>query len=84
VYPGWRVEIDGRTAPALAAGDLRAVDVPPGARRVVWTFTPPGARAGLAISFLSLSLLLGLALSPWLERYTPRGRARRSGAHPTG
>ncbi|MDX6599980.1 MAG: hypothetical protein QOE87_3867 [Gaiellales bacterium] len=84
VYPGWRVKIDGRTVPALAAGDLRAVDVPPGARRVVWTFTPPGARAGLAISFLSLSLLLGLALSPWLERYTPRGRARRSGAHPTG
>ena len=23
-------------------GDLRAVDVPPGARRVTWTFTPPG------------------------------------------
>jgi hypothetical protein len=86
VYPGWRVEIDGRPVPALEAGDLRAVEVPPGARRVVWTFTPPGARAGIVISLFSLSLLISLALAPWLNRFTPRGRAERAAgaAHLSG
>ena len=46
VYPGWKVRIDGKPARALAAGDLRAVEVPAGARRVTWVFTPPGVRAG--------------------------------------
>src|SRR4051794_2416898 len=74
VYPGWRVAIDGRSVPALASGDLRAVEVPPGAKRVVWTFTPPGSRVGLAISLVSLAVLLCLALRPRLFRRAARGR----------
>ena len=82
VYPGWRAEIDGRSVPALEDGDLRAVEVPPGARQVVWTFTPPGARVGLGISLVSLAVLLGLALRPRLLRQWPR---RRGGdAYPSG
>ena len=82
VYPGWRAEIDGRSVPALEDGDLRAVEVPPGARKVVWTFTPPGARVGLGISLVSLAVLLGLALRPRLLRKWPR--RRRGDAYPSG
>jgi hypothetical protein len=71
VYPGWKVSIDGRAAKALAAGDLRAVEVPAGARRVTWTFTPPGVKLGAAVSLLALLALAGVALVPWR-------RARRS------
>jgi hypothetical protein len=83
-YPGWRVSVDGRPARALKAGDLRAVEVPAGARRVTWTYTPPGARAGWIISLLALASILGLALSPWLKRYTPRGRKLRARPYPHG
>ena len=71
VYPGWKVRIDGKPAPALAAGDLRAVEVPAGARRVTWVFTPPGVRAGAFISLAALFALIAVALVPWW-------RARRS------
>ena len=71
VYPGWKVSIDGRSARALADGDLRAVEVPAGARRVTWVFTPPGVRAGASISLAALLALIGVALVPWW-------RARRS------
>ncbi|MDX6627755.1 MAG: hypothetical protein QOH00_1, partial [Gaiellales bacterium] len=81
-YPGWRVSIDGRRAPVLEAGDLRAVEVPAGARRVTWTFTPPGARAGWIISLLSLAVAIGLALAPWLSRHALRVRARPARTSP--
>ena len=74
-YPGWQVSIDGRSARALEAGDLRAVDVPAGAERVVWTFTPPGVKLGVLISVLAALALTGLALIPWW-------RSRRT--YPTG
>ena len=32
VYPGWKVTVDGKAARSLADGDLRAVEVPAGAR----------------------------------------------------
>jgi hypothetical protein len=74
VYPGWKVSIDGHAARALRSGDLRAVDVPPGARRVTWTFTPPGVRLGAAISLVALLALIGTALLPPLRarRRPPR------------
>jgi hypothetical protein len=67
VYPGWTVSIDGHGAPALADGDLRAVEVPAGARIVTWTFTPPGVRLGAGISLVALLALAGVALVPWLR-----------------
>jgi hypothetical protein len=83
-YPGWKVSIDGRAVKALAAGDLRAVEVPAGARRVTWTFTPPGVRAGWIISLLALALAIGLALAPWLSRHIRRNHALRAGTYPDG
>ena len=71
VYPGWKVRIDGKPAPALATGDLRAVEVPAGARRVTWVFTPPGVRAGALISLLGLLALLAVALVPWWRARRP-------------
>ena len=80
VYPGWKVSIDGKPARALAAGDLRAVEVPPGARRVTWTSRRPGVRAGAAISLSALLALLAVALVPWW-----RARRRRpDGYSPSG
>jgi hypothetical protein len=76
VYPGWKVSIDGRSARALADGDLRAVDVPAGAREVTWTFTPQGVRLGAVISVVTAVALLGVALVPW-------SRARRR-TYPSG
>jgi hypothetical protein len=67
VYPGWKVSIDGHGAPALADGDLRAVEVPAGAKLVTWTFTPPGVRLGAGISLVALLALLGVAFAPWLR-----------------
>jgi hypothetical protein len=65
VYPGWKVTIDGHGAKALADGDLRAVEVPAGARRVTWTFTPPGVKLGAVISLVALLALVGVAVVPW-------------------
>jgi hypothetical protein len=74
VYPGWKVSIDGHSAKALAEGDLRAVDVPAGARRVTWTFTPPGVKLGAAVSLVAALALLGVAVVPLRrERRTRRG-----------
>jgi hypothetical protein len=67
VYPGWKVSIDGHRARALEDGDLRAVEVPAGARRVTWTFTPPGVRLGAMTSLVALLALAGVALVPWLR-----------------
>jgi hypothetical protein len=71
VYPGWKVSIDGHGAPALSDGDLRAVDVPAGAKLVTWTFTPPGVRLGAGISLVALLALLGVAFAPWLRSRRP-------------
>ena len=75
-YPGWKAEIDGKAADSLRDGALRAVQVPAGAKRVTWTFTPPGVRLGALISLVSLLALAGVALTPWL-------RARRD-TYPKG
>ena len=64
VYPGWKVSIDGHGARALQAGDLRAVDVPAGAKRVTWTFTPPGVELGAAVSVVALLALCAVAVLP--------------------
>ena len=72
-YPGWKVEIDGARAQASERGDLRAVEVPTGARRVTWQFTPPGVRLGWLISLAAGVALAGVALVPWFRaRQTSR------------
>jgi Bacterial membrane protein YfhO len=68
--PGWRAALDGASIPLIPAYDVfMAVPVPAGAHQVVVTFSTPGARAGLAVSGLSLALLLVLCW--WQRRAAP-------------
>ena len=54
--PGWRAAVDGNPAPMLRAGHHRAVRVPAGTSRVEMDYRPPGLRAGVALSALSLAV----------------------------
>jgi hypothetical protein len=63
-YPGWTCMVDGRPAPLYRADYLfRAVELPEGAREVVFTFAPQSYRRGRAVSFaaLGIALLIGVA-----------------------
>jgi hypothetical protein len=75
IYPGWRASVDGVEAPLLVAnGAATAIPLPAGAREVVLRFTPPGLRAGMAISAAGLALSL-LALWRLRARATRATRA---------
>jgi hypothetical protein len=64
-YPGWSATVDGHpTRITPTGGMLRAVDVPAGAHRVVFTYQPLSFQVGLALSLLSLVLMLLLWLWP--------------------
>ncbi len=57
-FPGWAAQIDSRPAPVLRAnGVFRAVVVPAGARRVVFSYQPVSVRLGLYVSLLTTALL---------------------------
>jgi hypothetical protein len=65
-YPGWQVRVDGQAAAlAEAEGLLRAVDLPAGAHRVVFSFVPLSGYAGVALTALGLAGLVALG---WRER----------------
>jgi hypothetical protein len=68
-YPGWTVTVDGHAATSLTTrGIFRAVDLPAGAHRVVWTFDPPRLRIGALVSAAALLSLLVVAVVPWALR----------------
>jgi hypothetical protein len=68
--PGWKAEIDGELRQILPAnGYQRAVKVDPGSRKIVFSYRPPGFRAGTAISLVSLLALSAcLAVPPLISR----------------
>jgi hypothetical protein len=69
---GWRAWVDGVETPVRRAnGKHRAVSVPAGAHEVVLRYEPPGWKAGLLLT--GLSVVAGLAL--WMAPV--RGRRRR-------
>jgi hypothetical protein len=74
-FPGWRATIDGRPADVLIANHvLRAVPVPAGRSRVVFTYEPASYRVGLYLTALASAVaafLLASALA-W-------SRTRRAG-----
>ena len=54
-FPGWRVSVDGRPAPALRAdGALLAAAVPAGTHQVEFNYSPPLLLWGAVISLLAL------------------------------
>jgi hypothetical protein len=68
-YPGWKVTVDGQSATSLTTrGIFRAVDVPAGTHRVVWTFDPPRLRVGAIVSAIAVFALLVVALVPFIRR----------------
>jgi hypothetical protein len=75
---GWSVRVDGHAArPVRVDTLLRGVVVDPGSHEIVWSYTVPGLRAGVAVSALSLALLLGAAVLPRARRARVAARTRR-------
>jgi hypothetical protein len=64
--PGWRVSVDGREAPLLAANVLfRGVRVPAGRHRVVFAYRPWTAAAGVLLTGLGAVATIALCLVGW-------------------
>jgi hypothetical protein len=58
-YPGWRAFVDGREARIHRANfAFRAVAVPAGAHRVVFSYEPASVRRGAWLSGLALAVVL--------------------------
>ena len=68
-YPGWEATVDGRAERILPTDYLlRGVFVPAGHHRVEMRYRAAAARAGAAVSALTLALLAGLAVWSWRRR----------------
>jgi hypothetical protein len=71
-HPGWQATVDGRPTAILRANVAhRAVALPPGTHRVVFTFRPWSAMAGLTLTSLGILSLLVAARTA----ATPRSRS---------
>jgi hypothetical protein len=65
-YPGWRLTIDGKTAPIFRANRvMRGAALQAGEHRLVYTYEPESFRVGVIISAGALIVLLALAGSSW-------------------
>ena len=72
--PGWTARVNGRPEPVWRTdGRHRAVALPAGRSDVVLSYRPPGLTAGVALSGVGLTLVVGLG---WRRRPAgPRGRS---------
>jgi hypothetical protein len=73
-FPGWTCLVDGKSAAVLRADFLfRAVALPAGTHRVVFSFEPKSYRWGKRISLCGLGLVAAFSLwaipCPWRRRY---------------
>ncbi|MFV1995666.1 MAG: YfhO family protein, partial [Verrucomicrobiales bacterium] len=56
-YPGWEATVDGHESPIYRANLLfRAIEVPAGRSRVLFTYRPRPWRLGLGLALLGLGL----------------------------
>jgi uncharacterized membrane protein YfhO len=59
-YPGWEATVAGSPAPIYRANYLfRGVPVPAGTSEVVFEYRPRSVRYGIALSLVTLTLLVG-------------------------
>ena len=82
-YPGWRVQLDGKTVePLSSSGDpFRHVAVPPGVHQVTWRFRPKSVTVGALLSLITVILLATLGhLRFWHLDLLNRLLAKRSAA----
>jgi hypothetical protein len=64
-FPGWSVEVDGRTATPIRANyAMRAVYVGAGRHAIRWRFAPPRFHALIAGYLLALAVMLAAAVVP--------------------
>ncbi|MBP6746174.1 YfhO family protein, partial [bacterium] len=62
-YPGWKASLDGQTTPILRANYVqRAIALPAGKHKVVFTYEPESYRIGLLISSIALALVVLTAI----------------------
>jgi hypothetical protein len=74
-YPGWRLTIDGRTAPIFRANRMmRGAAVLAGEHTLIYTYEPDSFRIGAIVSLVGVIVLLTRACS------SPFGRSRRRSA----
>jgi len=59
-FKGWRLAVDGQPAPLLNVGGYLAAAVQPGARTYAFSFSPSSFWLGLAISLISVLVLVAL------------------------
>lgn len=77
-YPSWSASVDGRhTEIKRYDGTLRAVAVPAGARKVVFSYEPVSFRVGAIVSVASLLVTLALSILPAVRRRRGRQAAAR-------
>jgi hypothetical protein len=83
-YPGWRVRVDGRQRRILLAnGMYRAVAIDAGEHRVVFDYRPASFRAGVALSLVSLAILVGVGVRSRDGMRRRLSGARRSTPRPS-
>lgn len=82
-FPGWTAEVGGARVETTKAGMFRAVNLPPGATEVTWTYRPASVYVGSIISLTTLLLLAALGhLRFWHPRWIDRmfGASKREQA----
>jgi len=73
-YPGWKVYVDGKEKELLRADYLfRALHLEAGDHTVRFVFRPSSFRAGAAITFATLALILGALATTWGLKWRRHG-----------
>lgn len=77
MYPGWHALLDGKPTPLFAAQVMgKAVWVPAGKHQVDVMFTSRSYHIGLAITLVTLGIVVYLAAVSWQRRYLMQRQAR--------